>query len=121
MYGSWDVYTNCKVRHFLIEACIESCIGALDELIIVFHDCTDNTPQILRTKQAQYSSKIKIYEYRLYILPIEMNQPIFSFAEPIFSYFYTIVRKYIPWNKLKDLEKQYNVSIKNEHTRRMNK
>lgn len=74
---------RCRNCADFIEACIESCIGALDELIIVFHDCTDNTPQILQKKQAQYSTKIKIYEYRPYILPIEMNQSIFSFAEKL--------------------------------------
>ena len=26
-----------------IEACIESCIDALDELIVVHNDCTDNS------------------------------------------------------------------------------
>lgn len=26
---------------------VESCIDALDELIIVFQDCQDNTPQII--------------------------------------------------------------------------
>ncbi len=72
---------RCRNCADYIEACIESCIEALDELIIVFHDCTDNTPEILRTKQTQYSTKIKVYEYRPYILPIEMNQPVFLFAE----------------------------------------
>lgn len=28
--------------------CIESCIDALDELIICYQDCTDNAPEIIR-------------------------------------------------------------------------
>ena len=31
-----------------IEGCITSCIDALDELIIVYNDCTDNTPEIVK-------------------------------------------------------------------------
>lgn len=56
---------RCRNCADYIEACIESCIGALDELVIVFHDCTDNTPQILRAKQAQYSTKIKTFFFKL--------------------------------------------------------
>ena len=52
----------------IIWTCIDSCIDALDELVIVHHDCTDDTPQILRSKQKQYPDKIKIYEYQPYVL-----------------------------------------------------
>ena len=30
-----------------LEACIDSCIEALDEIIIVYTGCTDNTEEIL--------------------------------------------------------------------------
>lgn len=43
--------------------CIESCIDALDELIICFQDCEDNAPEIIREKQRKYPDKIKIYHY----------------------------------------------------------
>lgn len=43
--------------------CIDSCIGALDELIICYQDCTDNAPDIIRQKQRQYPDKIKVYYY----------------------------------------------------------
>lgn len=46
-----------------IEACIESCIDALDELVIVYNDCTDNSPAIIKKMAAQYPDKIKYYEY----------------------------------------------------------
>lgn len=43
--------------------CIDSCIGALDELIVCYQDCTDNAPEIIRQKQQQYPDKIKVYYY----------------------------------------------------------
>ena len=43
--------------------CIDSCIGALDELIICYQDCTDNAPEIIYRKQQQYPNKIKVYFY----------------------------------------------------------
>lgn len=46
-----------------IEQCIKSCISALDELIIVYNDCSDSSPEIIRAMQNKYPDKIKIYEY----------------------------------------------------------
>lgn len=43
--------------------CIDSCIGALDELIICYQECTDNAPNIIHEKQQQYPDKIKAYFY----------------------------------------------------------
>lgn len=43
--------------------CIDSCIDALDELIICYQECTDNTPDIINEKQQQYPDKIKVYFY----------------------------------------------------------
>ena len=43
--------------------CIDSCIGALDELVICYQECTDNAPEIIRQKQRQYPDKIKVYFY----------------------------------------------------------
>lgn len=43
--------------------CIESCIDALDELVICYQDCRDNAPEIIREKQRKYPDKIKVYYY----------------------------------------------------------
>lgn len=40
--------------------CIDSCIDALDELIICYQDCTDNAPEIIRKKQQQYPDNVKV-------------------------------------------------------------
>lgn len=50
-----------------IEACIESCIEALDELVIVYNDCTDNSPEIIHQMASRYPDKIKVYEYTPHI------------------------------------------------------
>ena len=42
-----------KNEERLIESCIDSCIEALDELIVVCNDCTDSTLEILERKQKQ--------------------------------------------------------------------
>lgn len=47
--------------------CIESCIQCLDELIIVYNDCTDNSPDIIEEKKKKYSSKIKVFEYKSFL------------------------------------------------------
>lgn len=51
-----------------IEASIESCIDALDELIIVYNDCTDDSPAIIENVRQRYPDKIKVFEYEPRIL-----------------------------------------------------
>lgn len=46
-----------------IEACVESCINALDELVIVYNDCSDDSPEIIKAMAERYPEKIKVYEY----------------------------------------------------------
>lgn len=47
-----------------IEQCVESCLPALDELVIVYNDCTDNSPQIIESLSKKYPEKIKSYHYK---------------------------------------------------------
>jgi len=47
---------------------IESVINSLDELVIIYHDCTDNSVSILK-KLAQKYNKICLYEYTLPVIP----------------------------------------------------
>ena len=46
-----------------VAASIDSCIDALDELIIVYDDSDDNTEEEIRNKQKENPEKIKIYHY----------------------------------------------------------
>ena len=55
-----------------IEKCIESCIDALDELIVVHNDCTDNSVEEIEKMRARYPEKIKRYRMipRIFSVPI---------------------------------------------------
>lgn len=46
-----------------IVASVESCIDALDELVIVYNDCSDNSPDIIHEMAEKYPHKIKVFHY----------------------------------------------------------
>ena len=46
-----------------LEASVISCLPALDELIIVYNDCSDDSPEIIKRMANKYPDKIKTYEY----------------------------------------------------------
>ena len=51
-----------------VRSCILSCIDALDELIVVYNDCTDNSAEEIEKMRLLYPSKIKVYPYPHYIM-----------------------------------------------------
>lgn len=53
-----------KNDEIFIERCVESCISALDELVIVFNDCSDNSGGVIEKVRKKYPNKIKVYEYK---------------------------------------------------------
>ena len=57
-----------------IEACIESCIDALDELIVVHNDCTDNSVDEIEKMRQKYPDKIKRYEYPHQVLGVNLTK-----------------------------------------------
>ena len=63
-----------------IENCVNSCISALDELIIVYNDCTDDTPVIVEKMRKQYPDKIKAYAYNHHILSHNLSEEEFEIA-----------------------------------------
>lgn len=58
----------------LIEACIDSCINSLDELIVVCFDCTDGTESILERKKAQYPDKLRVFQYNRRVLSFNLTK-----------------------------------------------
>lgn len=46
-----------------LAASIESSLPALDELVIVYNACEDNSPEIIKSYSEKYPGKIKTYEY----------------------------------------------------------
>lgn len=67
----------------LLGPCIDSCIDALDELIVVCFDCTDNTLEVLEEKKRQYPEKLKVYEYNKNVLAFDLTQEEFDFAKTL--------------------------------------
>ena len=64
-----------------LESCIDSCIDGLDELVVVYHDCIDDTVTILQKKQDEYPQKIKIYEYKPYLFKMDMPKIMFEYTK----------------------------------------
>lgn len=69
-----------KNEEQFIATCIETCINALDELIIVYNDCTDNTPKIVEQMCRLYPDKIKAFAYNNHILSHNLTQEDFKIA-----------------------------------------
>lgn len=63
-----------------VEACIDSCIDALDELIIVYNDCSDDTPRLVEKKRLQYPEKIKVYEYKYKVYSVNLSENDYNYA-----------------------------------------
>lgn len=64
-----------------IERCIESCIDALDELIVVYNDCTDNSEAEINKMVAKYPDKIKCYAYPHHIYGMNITKKEYEFAK----------------------------------------
>lgn len=66
-----------------IEASIDSCIDALDELIIVYNDCSDASPDLIAKKKKQYPDKIKVYEYIHKIYSVNLTKEEYEYAKSL--------------------------------------
>lgn len=64
-----------------ISLAIDSCIDALDELIIVYNDCSDESPQIIEQKRLQYPQKIKVFEYTPKVYSVNLTKEEYEFAK----------------------------------------
>ncbi len=63
-----------------IGACIDCVIDALDELIVVYNDCTDDTEIVLQVKVKQYGDKLKIYPYNNKVLYSHLTPEEYEYA-----------------------------------------
>ncbi len=57
-------HLRVKNEEMSIAQSIDSCIDALDELIITYNTSEDNTEKILKEYQKKYPDKIKLYHYK---------------------------------------------------------
>lgn len=67
----------------LLGPCIDSCIDALDELIVICFDCTDNTLEVLEEKKRQYPDKLRVFEYNHKVLAFDLTQEEFELAKAL--------------------------------------
>lgn len=66
-----------------LERCILSCIEALDELIIVWNDCSDNSAQEIDRLSKLYPDKIKAFEYPYKIYALGLSHEEFQYADSL--------------------------------------
>lgn len=64
-----------------IERCIESCIDALDELIVVHNDCTDNSVEEIEKMREKYPDKIKRYEYPYRVMGVGLTKEEYEYVK----------------------------------------
>ena len=72
---------SAKNEARFIEKSIDSCINVLDELVVVYNDCTDETPEILERKQKQYPDKLKVYKYEHHVLGFNLTREELEYAK----------------------------------------
>lgn len=67
-----------KNEGMFIHDCIESCIDALDELIVVYNDCTDNSVEEIEKMARKYPDKIRTYEYPYEVTAFNLSREQFD-------------------------------------------
>ena len=55
----------------------------MDELIVVYYDCTDETLQVLEEKKRLYPEKLKIYSYNHDVLSFDMTREEFEYTKTL--------------------------------------
>lgn len=71
---------RCRNHGAYLRFCLDSCIEALDELIAIYHDSTDDTEEIIREYENRYPGKIKIIHHKEYVFPLNMDATIYEYA-----------------------------------------
>lgn len=62
---------------------IDSCIDALDELIITYNDSTDGSVQIIEQKRLQYPDKIIVIPYPYHIYGVDASEEEYEYAKTL--------------------------------------
>ena len=66
-----------------LAASIDSCVNALDELIITYNDCTDNSPAIIEKKRQQYPDKIQVIPYPYHVYGVNLTEEEYVYAKSL--------------------------------------
>lgn len=67
-------HLRVKDEAMSLAECIDSCIDALDELIITYNKSTDNTEEILKEYKKKYPDKIRLYYYEPNIIKYNKDE-----------------------------------------------
>ncbi|WP_424947950.1 hypothetical protein [Candidatus Spongiihabitans sp.] len=65
-----SAFMRIKNEQQFVRLAIESHLPFYDEIIAVYNDCTDRTPQILRDLAEKYPTKIKVFYYLPKVVPV---------------------------------------------------
>lgn len=68
---------------FTLAQSIDSCIDALDELIITYHECTDESVQIIENKKLQYPDKIMVIPYPYHVIGVGATDEEYEYAKTL--------------------------------------
>lgn len=71
---------RCRNHGAYLRLCIDSCIDALDEIVAIYHDSTDDTEDILHEYAERYPNKIKILHYKEYVFPLNLDSAMYEYA-----------------------------------------
>lgn len=82
-------HLRVKDEAMSIAECINSCIDALDELIITYNKSTDNTEEILKEYEKKYPDKIRLYFYEPKIIKYNKNEYKTKYSEIHYFYHYS--------------------------------
>lgn len=66
-----------------IAVSIESCIEALDELVVVYNECTDNSAEIIEAMRQKYPEKIRVFEYPHKVLGVGLTREEYEQAKAL--------------------------------------
>lgn len=66
-----------------LAASIDSCVEALDELIITYNDCTDDSPQIIEQKRQQHPDKITVIPYPYHVMGIHLSEEEYNYVKAL--------------------------------------
>lgn len=66
-----------------IEPSVKSCINALDELIIVWNDCSDNSAEVIERMRSRYPDKIKAYEYKHKVYSVKLTKEEYEYVKAL--------------------------------------
>lgn len=89
-----------KDEEMSLSESIDSCIDALDELIITYNKSSDNTELILKEYEKKYPNKIRLYYYKPYVIPHTCSKEELDYFESKKMYYNT--------NSIHSLANYYN-------------